>query len=95
MVSNSIGLGGEDGYLTRVGQPNGEGFTPTAEVELVALNEDWPSQLWRIERVAEFRYRLVNLWAPETGVLTRRGENMVLDEAGQPWSAQRLSLIHI
>ena len=80
---------GEDGYLTRVGQPNGEGFTPTAEVELVALNEDWPSQLWRIERVAEFRYRLVNLWAPETGVLTRRGENMVLDEAGQPWSAQR------
>ena len=80
---------GQEGYLTRKGQDTGTGFTPTNEIELVPLNESWPSQLWRIERIAEFRYRLVNLWEPETGVLTRRGANITLDEVGQPWSAQR------
>ncbi len=79
-----------DGYLTRVGQPNDEGgFTPGSEVGLQPLNESWPSQLWRIERTSEFRYRLVNLWEPHTGVLTRRGDQVVLDQVVQPWGDQR------
>ena len=81
--------GAGDGYLTRVGVPVDGGFAPTDRVELTSLNEDWPSQLWRIERVAEFRYRLVNLWEPETGVLTRRGAQIALSEVAQPWGDQR------
>ncbi len=81
---------GADGYLTRVGQPNDDGgYDPTNAVSLQALNESWPSQLWRIERVARFRYRLVNLWEPHTGVLTRDSGELTLEQTGRPWTTQR------
>ena len=84
---------GADGYLTRVGSPNDSGgFDPTNQVGLERLNNDWPSQLWRIERTATNRYRIVNMWEPHTGALTRNGDGVVLDQAGPPWKAQRWRL---
>ena len=81
---------GSDGYLTREGLPNNNGgFDPTDQLSLQALNETWPSQLWRIERTSAFRYRLVNMWEPHTGALTRRDGGVVLDQAGSPWADQR------
>jgi len=81
---------GTDGYLTRVGTPNNtDGYDPIGQVALQPLDESWPSQLWRIERTGRFRYRLVNLWEPHTGVLTRRGDRITLEQAGRPWSEQR------
>jgi len=81
---------GNDGYLTRIGIPGADGFIPTEQVGFEPLNASWPSQLWRIENLdAPFRFRLVNLWEPHTGVLTRTADNVVVQAPGAPWGPQR------
>ena len=76
---------GTNAYLTRVGRATGGGnFTPTDQVGLQALNEDWPSQLWRLERLGNFRFRLINMWEPQTGALTNSSGDVTLEVSGTP-----------
>ncbi len=76
-------------YLTRVGQPTGgDNFEPTDQIELVALNEDWPSQMWRLERLGNFRFRVINMWEPHTGALTNGDGGPLLDQPGAPEALQ-------
>lgn len=80
---------GEYSYLTRVGLPTGGGnFEPTDQVGLTSLDESFPSQLWRLERLGNFSFRVVNMWEPHNGALTRSAEGARLEQAGTPQELQ-------
>lgn len=64
---------GADGYLTRQGISNGTGWDPGPDVHLHAKDTSWSSQLWQLQDRGDGSVRIVNAWAPETGVLTRDG----------------------
>lgn len=72
-------IGGTEHYLTRGGDPDGEGgYTPSARLELHPLQVAWSSQLWRFESLGSEAAgvpvaHIVNAWDPATGVLGRSG----------------------
>ena len=80
---------GEYSYLTRVGRSTGgNNFEPTDQIGLAALNESWPSQMWRLERLGDARLRIINMWEPHTGALTHTTDGTRLDQAGTPTRLQ-------
>ena len=82
----------EDGtydYLTRVGRATGGGnFEPTDQIGFEELNPNWPSQQWRLERLGNFRFRVINMWEPHTGALTNSADGPSLELSGAPENLQ-------
>ena len=82
----------EDGtydYLTRVGRAtSGGNFEPTDQIGFEELNPNWPSQQWRLERLGNFRFRVINMWEPHTGALTNSADGPSLELSGAPENLQ-------
>lgn len=65
--------GSDNGYLTRKGILNNQGWDPDTDVGLHALHDEWPSQLWKLEPASGGGFRLRNVWSGDDGYLTRVG----------------------
>jgi len=99
----------ESGWLTRFGDqpdPTVNDFVPSREVRLASLDTSFTSQYWRLEPVGDGTWRLVNLWNPSSGVLTRNGNadgtaagtvslNPELGGVGATIDAQRWNLVPV
>lgn len=78
LVRLQNGWEADSGWLTRLGtqpDPGVNAFVPTRDVHVAPLDTAIPSQYWRLEDLGDGTWRIVNLWNPTTGVLTRNSNS--------------------